>query len=322
MTTLHRVDLNLLVALDALLAQRSVTRAAEQLCVGQPAMSATLGRLRRLFDDPLLVRDGRGLVPTTFASSIAGPVRQALALMESAVGAHEVFDPATARRTFAVAASDYVTLVLLKPFLASLSEQAPGVRIDVVPVTPGFVDDLRAGRTDLVVAPHQMVTGPGLEHETLFRDRFVVAVDASNTALGDPPTVEELRAVPFVAYDAGALASVVSDRLGELGIGCRVELTAQTFAAVPLLIAGTPLGALVHERLAAAVAGPLGLRLLRPPMPLPMVREEMAWSASAGADAGHRWLRGRLSALAADLGIDPVDGDHRRSGLAAAPGGP
>ena len=118
-TELTGIDLNLLVALDALMAERSVTRAAERMSVGQPAMSATLRRLRCVFDDPLLVT---GMVTTPLADSMVEPVREALSLIERALATRSQFDPSSSERTFRVVASDFVTLVLLRPLLAALEE--------------------------------------------------------------------------------------------------------------------------------------------------------------------------------------------------------
>jgi DNA-binding transcriptional LysR family regulator len=153
---LNRIDLNLLVAFDALMSERNVTRAAERLSIGQPAMSASLARLRKLLDDPILVREGAGLAPTPIAESLIGPVHEALVLIESALGTRRSFEPERDERTFSIIASDYVVLVLLQSLFTELAAEAPHVRIHVTPVVPDFLDQLRRGSTDLVILPREV----------------------------------------------------------------------------------------------------------------------------------------------------------------------
>src|ERR1700754_4132374 len=128
------VDLNLLIALDALLSERNVTRAAERTSVGQPAMSASLARLRKHFDDQLLVRQGRQVMPTPLAESLVGPVREALAAVETVLVRSRAFAPRTDRAAFTIVAADYVTMVLLRPLFGAITDEAPYVRISVKPV--------------------------------------------------------------------------------------------------------------------------------------------------------------------------------------------
>lgn len=118
---LRRVDLNLLVAFDMLMTERSVTRAAQRLSIGQSSMSATLARLRKLFDDPILVRDGKGSAPTPLAESLAAPVRELLTGVETLLAQQDSFDPATATRAFSLIANDHITMTFLQPFIARLS---------------------------------------------------------------------------------------------------------------------------------------------------------------------------------------------------------
>ena len=130
---LHRLDLNLLLAFDVLIAECNVTRAAERMSIGQPAMSASLMRLRKFFGDPLLVREGRSLVPTSRALGLIEPIREALDTIESTVRISREFDPRTDHRTFTLMASDYVLLLLLSRLLAELEVEAPNIRFTVRP---------------------------------------------------------------------------------------------------------------------------------------------------------------------------------------------
>ena len=300
---LSRIDLNLLVALDALLAERSVTLAAERLSIGQPAMSSALGRLRRLFDDPLLVRKGSGLVPTPLADSLVGPVRECLASVESIVSVRGPFDPSRARRRFTVVASDYVLFVLMRPLFAELAREAPGIRIHVAPAYPDHLDQLRTGRADLLILPREIAAGDGarFRHVPLFTDRHVCAVSADNPEVGDTISLEQFSTMPYLAYQAGERYSLVESHLDVREIPRRTEVTTETFVLAPFILAGTRLITLLYERLGRLVAQAAGVRLLEPPVDLPSVTEEMYWDPRNTEDAGHRWLRERIQAQAERL---------------------
>jgi DNA-binding transcriptional LysR family regulator len=299
---LNGIDLNLLVALDALLSERSVTRAAERLSVGQPAMSATLRRLRKLFDDPLLTREGRTLSPTPLAESLARPVHDAIEAISSVLAVRGDFTPATDHRTFTIVASDYVGLVLLRPLIRELAGTAPRVRIVVRPVAPDFVSDLRRDQVDLAVVPRDIMPGGvGLPHADLFHDRYVCAVDAGNRDVGDRLTLEQFGAQPHLASAGGALPALGQRQLDSLGVSPRAELSTQTSLLAPFMLSGTDLITLVLERLGRQLQEPAGVRLVEPPTPLQTITEAMYWSPRRAEDPGHRWLRDQMRRVAADL---------------------
>ena len=169
--SLTGVDLNLLVALDALLAERSVTRAADRLGLSQPGMSNTLARLRRLFGDPLLVREGLILVPTPRAESLRQPIQEALSLIQQALDDRPGFDPARDRATFTVSCSDYSLLMLIGPLVRRLAAAAPGLTIQVLPRASDPVRLLRDGEADLVIEPAEIMPDNALASRRLFADR-------------------------------------------------------------------------------------------------------------------------------------------------------
>jgi DNA-binding transcriptional LysR family regulator len=296
------VDLNLLVALDALLTERNVTRAAERTSVGQPAMSSSLARLRRHFQDPILVREGRRLMPTPLAESLIGPVRVAVDAAESVMGRLLAFDPATDQRSFTIVASDYVTLILLRPLIGAVASEAPGVRINVTPVNPDFADQLRRGQADMLIVPPP-VAGQrfAFPHEHLFTDRYVLVADRTNDAVGDTVTADELTRLSYVAFSAGSLAALLDTQLDAMGIRLRVEISTQAFMVAPFLVAGTSLVSLVHERLANEVAAAAGLRIIEPDVSLQPIHEAIYWNPRHTEDPAHRWLRDRIRALAREL---------------------
>ena len=298
---LNRVDLNLLVALDALLDERSVTRAADRLSVGQSAMSATLVRLRKLFDDPIFVRQGRNLVTTPFAETLAEPVKDTLARIDSLLTAGRTFDPKTGTRTFSVLASDYTTMVFLKPLLNRLAESAPGVVLSIRPAGDDFVDQLRRNEADILIIPRQVF--PGVEefpHRTLYSDRFVAVVDEKNTQIGRTLSLESLSTARYLATTSGRYKSYVEVQMDELGVQRRTEITAG-FTVAPLLVAGTEFLTVIHERLGQLLAPRFGLRLLELPVDIPPLTEIMLWTQRSNDDPAHRWLRSQIRSLAADM---------------------
>ncbi|MFD3504533.1 LysR family transcriptional regulator [Streptomyces sp. NPDC058676] len=300
--SLGGVDLNLLLALDALLGERNVTRAAERMSVGQPAMSASLGRLRKHFDDPLLVREGRRLVPTPLALSLAPAVREAVAAAEAVFGRPRGFDPLVDRRSFTIMASDYVTLILLRPLVARLAQEAPLQRVHVVPVQSNFAEQLNKGEIDLLVLPTEL-TGSRLTfpHRHLFNDRYVLVADPDNDAVSSTVTAEEFGRLPYVAYSGGPLPSIADSQLDSLGIARRVEMSTQSFVIIPFLVTGTPFVSLVHERLARHVADKTRLKVLEAPVPLRPISEALFWSLRHTDDPAFTWLRERIAELAAEL---------------------
>lgn len=288
---LSRIDLNLLVALDALLAERNVTRAAARLSVGQSAMSSTLGRLRRLFDDPLLVREGRQLQATPFAESILGPLREALAQVDQVVNSSRPFDPRTTHRTFSIMATDYVTLIYLYPLLDQLSREAPHVSLKLFPVSSDASDQLWLREVDLLI--HPLETLPSAERfrrVALFRDRYVAVTDGMSSHVDVGLAPSDLTSRPFLATTIANRAAYGDVQLESLGIKTNQVIVASCVLA-PFLIRGTSLLTLLPEHLAQYAAAQVDIRLLDPPVDLAPVTEAMLWLPRHDNDQAHRWLR-------------------------------
>lgn len=303
---LTRVDLNLLVALDALLSEESVTQAAARLQVGQSAMSATLARIRKLFDDPILVKQGRNLTPTPFAMSLQLPLAEALTQVKSLLAAGTTFNPALDRRDFHITANDYVGAVFLQPLLVRLATEAPHVRIHIRPVQDDFAERLRRGDTDLMIMPKEVFPAyASFPHQTLFSDRYICAVDADNTDVGDTLTAEQFSQQPYLAVTVGNLPSSAEMQLDAIGIHRNTHFSTQTFILAPFLLRGTRLLALIQERLARSLASQTNLRLLEPPMSLAPMNMAMLWAAQNKDDSGQLWLRNRIQDLATELFGNP-----------------
>lgn len=298
---IEQVDLNLLVSLDALLREQSVTRAAERLSVGQPAMSASLARLRRIFRDPLLVRSGRSLQPTPLAQSLAAPLRALLDDAEDLLSRRPDFDPASAERSFAVMATDYVTLALLRHVVSSLPAEAPKVQVRVLPLTGNYRADLAHHEIDLLVLPREADTAvASLPHRTLFRERFV-CVTWSGNEIGEKMTEEIFCRLPHLACAPYPLPSLAELTLNALGVERNIEMTTQSFVMTPFLVRGTRLVAVVHERVARDLAAAAEARIWELPFEVRPVTEVMYWHARSEQDAGHRWLRERIVNVASEV---------------------
>ncbi|MGH9109386.1 MAG: LysR family transcriptional regulator [Acidimicrobiales bacterium] len=298
----EQVDLNLLVALDALLREQSVTRAARRLSVGQPAMSASLGRLRRMFSDPLLVRSGHRLLPTPLARSLVLPLRSLLDEVEDLLSLRPDFDPSTAVRSFTVMATDYVTLVLLSHVVSSLGTPAPGVQVRIRPLAGSYQEDLEHHQTDLLILPREVDPRVArFPHRTLFSERFVCVTWSGNREIGSTMTPDTFRRLPHLTCAPDPLPSLAELALKDLGVDRDVEMTTQSFVMAPFLVRGTRLVAVVHERVARDLAGAAGARTWELPFDLQPVTEVMYWHPRSEADAGHRWLRDRIAAAAANV---------------------
>ncbi|MFI6778226.1 LysR family transcriptional regulator [Nocardia sp. NPDC050412] len=301
---LRRVDLNLLVAFDALMVDRNVTSAASRLSVGQPAMSATLKRLRRLFDDPILERRGRNMVATPLAASLVSPVRQLLADTELLLRSRRHFDPATDARMFTIMASEYSTITLLHPLMTTLRTDAPNVRIRVVPVSARIEEPLANSDLDLVLSPPETVSAAemrSLAHERLFVDTYVVALDRKHPDVGEQLTLEQFSDLPYLAITFGDTYALVEGQLDRLGVPRRTEV-ATGFGTAPFLLQDTRLIMLMPSTPARMVARRVGLRLLEPPIPLGEVSEAMYWHPSYTEESGHLWLRSKLRDAAQQAG--------------------
>lgn len=293
------LDLNLLVALDALLAERSVSGAAERLHLSQPAMSAALGRLREHLDDPILLPLGRRMVPTAYAERLAAPVARLLAEIERLTTASGPFDPAESRRVFRICASDYITQVLLVPLVRELAQSAPGIGIEIIPQVEVPSVEIEKGEIDLLIAPEDYVSR---QHpaEPLFRERHVVVGWRDNPAMAGPMTQERFYAQGHivVAFGRSRTPAFAEQQMKFLGRERRVEVVAPTFSSVPALLVGTTRLAVMQRRLAAAAARLLPLATAPLPFDFPDLVETQQHHRTREGDEGLAWLRGTLRDLA------------------------
>lgn len=295
------VNLNLLVAFDALFDELSVTRAARRAGVTQPAMSNTLSQLRALFGDALFVRHRTGLTPTARAKELAEPIRKGLGLLQGALTGPR-FEPATSERRFVIATSDYVELVLLPALLRRLTKQAPRVQLQLRPW--GLHEappELARGEVDVMLGFYDKLP-PHHYEQPLFDDQYVCVVRRRHPTVKNKLTLAHYLELSHVLVSARADSLGSVDRaLGALGkertIGARVS----HFLTVPVLVAQTDFVAALDRRVAEVFAAPLGLKLFPPPLKLPKGTVGQVWHEQQHADPGHRWLRSLIADVASAL---------------------
>jgi DNA-binding transcriptional LysR family regulator len=306
-TRLASLDLNLLVVLDVMLVERNVTRTARRLCVSQPAVSNALGRLRKTFGDPLFVRSPRGMVPTPRAIALEHPLRFALGRVAQALDSDsEPFDPRTTRRSFALAATDYVEFVLLTPLVRRLEREAPGISLNVYPIVqrPPW-HELESGEIEIALGPVR--AGPkGLKRQALFRDRVVCIVREDHPCVRGDMTLERYLAlshVEAVPLGSQALADKV---LAALGHSRRIGVTVRHFLAAPPIVAGSDYCFTLAARMAMPLADCYRLRVLPLPFAVPEFTMATYWHDRSHTDAGHRWLRSVIAQVASSLDDAPA----------------
>ena len=284
---LRLVNLNLLPVLRQLLRTRSVSRTAEELNLTQSAISASLRKLRVLFDDELLILRGREMVLTNRAESLIAPLESVMAATEHLIGMPE-FDPATEKREFRVASADYITALLAPNLLPYLSEHAPGISLQIVIGGQRTALDLQQGIIDLIIAPEQIsewlnipFTDPEspFDYEILLEDRLVCIA-----AQEDPDIDDEISINTYLAKQHASFylrrelhASVEIETLRNLGLQQHNQILLQEFTLLPMIVARTRNIAVIPETIAAMYAEILPIRILTPPIKFAPVRLVMAW---------------------------------------------
>ena len=283
------VDLNLLRVFDAVLRERGVTPAAAGLGLTQPAVSNALSRLRGVFGDPLFVRTPSGMDATPFARELAEPVRQALALLESALAHGPGFDPASATRAFRFYMSDLGQIEFLPPLLERVQNEAPGVRLEAVALdVEGIAAALAAGALDLAVG-FLPGLGPPVRRRALFRDPYLCLMRADHPikALTKRKFLEASHAL--VTYRGGH--RVIEEALERAGLARRIALRVPHFTVVPMVLERTDLILTLPARVARVFERRGKLKALPPPVPIPPAEVAVHWHERFEADPGNRWLR-------------------------------
>lgn len=286
---LRTLDFNLLKTLDALLDERSVTRAAARLALTQPAVSGMLTRLRDNFDDPLFIRAPHGMVPTLRAQQLAPAVKQILSDINALLQPAQ-FDPLTAALTFTLAATDYALKAVVVPFIAALKVRAPGIRVRVIPVEPEqLAAQFEQGKIDLALLTPSTTPGD-LHSRTLYEERYVCMLRADHPDAQQPLNLARFCALEhiLVSYEGESFWGVTDDALAKVGYSRRIGLSVSSFLVLPEVLAISEMIAVVPSRLVRADAA---ICVQEPPVAIPGFTKSMAWHERTHRDPAQQWLR-------------------------------
>jgi DNA-binding transcriptional LysR family regulator len=294
-----------LVAFDALLTERSVTRAAARVGLGQSAMSHNLGRLRALFRDELLTRGADGMRPTPRALALADPVRVTLAQIQAAVLQREAFDPSTADRSFRIGLADSIEVAVIPGLLARLRSDAPSVSLRLRSINRlSILEELDTGKLDLGIGVFDLGQ---IHHKrrALYSDSFLCVFNPAQLNFSIPISLEDYLSVPHVLTSLTDDAhGAVDEALAKLKLKRSIALTTPGFLAVPFVLRRAPLITTMPSRLARYFADAFGLATSPAPIELPTFTISLLWHASFDHDPGHVWLRQTVSGLAAEVGLE------------------
>lgn len=286
------LDLNLLVALDALMTERKLTAAARRINLSQPAMSAAIGRLRTYFGDELFIMQGRELIPTPRAEALAPAIRDTLLHIQVSIISWDVFNPATSQRRFRIILSDFMLLVFFEKVVERVARDAPGVGFELLALDDDPNDLLRRGELDFLIMPELYMSN---EHPKadLFEERFVCVGCPTNQHLTRPLSFEKYMSMGHVSGTFGwtLKPSLEEWLLLEHRLKRRVEVSAPGFSLLPSLLTGTERIATIPLRLARHFAKTMPLLIVELPLPLPAFTEGVQWPGLHNRDQASMWMR-------------------------------
>jgi len=298
---LKDIDLNLLVIFNQLLMEKKVSKVADNLGLGQPAVSNALARLRKQFGDELFLRTSAGMVPTPYAEQLAESIGYALGMIHGAVNARNAFEPASAKRSFTIGMTDIGEIYFLPALMKRLQKDAPHVNISTVRNTAiNLKDAMEAGQIDLAIGLLPQLKA-GFFQQRLFMQQYVCMFRK-----GHPLDKKKILPSEFFSAQHAAIISAgtghghVDEILDASSLRRQVKLTVPHFVAVGHILQSTDLIATVPERLAERMAKPFGLRYVPHPVKLPSIAINLFWHAKFHKDPANRWLRGTLFELHAD----------------------
>jgi LysR family nod box-dependent transcriptional activator len=298
---LKGLDLNLLVALDILLEERSVTRAARRLHLSQPAASAALGRLREYFQDDLLVMHGKRLMPTSFAENLLPELKRVTRHIDDLVAMSTEFEPARSERLFRFMASDYIVTVLMTQVLKVLATEAPGVRLDMRLPEDSVYRVFERGEIDLMLIPEEFLL-PGHPATRVLEEPCVVVAWKDNPLFNRKISTAKFFDAAHVAVTLGPKRdpSFTERNMEKLGHTRRIDVYAPHFSAVPWLLLDTPRIAVMQERLARKFAQVLPLKMAPMPFDFPVMRIMAQYHEARERDQGLKWFIQVLKSCARD----------------------
>ncbi|MEX3639498.1 LysR family transcriptional regulator [Paraburkholderia sp. BR14320] len=286
------LDLNLLVALDALMTQRNLTAAAQSVNLSQPAMSAAVARLRDYFGDDLFVMRGREFVPTARATELAGPVREALSHIQLSIISRDVFRPDKSNRRFRVCLSDFMTLVYFQNVIERVAREAPSVGFELLSPDDDPGELLRRGDADFLILP-ELLLADAHPKAPLFEEKLVCVGCPTNKQLSRRLPLEKYMSMGHVTVRFGRARrpSIEEFFLLDLGLKRREEVIVPTFDLIPRVLLHTNRIATIPLRLAKYFAEVAPLRIVDVPLPLSCFTEAIQWPSLHNGDPASIWMR-------------------------------
>jgi DNA-binding transcriptional LysR family regulator len=292
---LSRIDLNLLVVLDAIYTEGGITRAAEKLHLTQPAISHALGRLRRLLKDELFERDGRAMVPTPFARNLIGPVRGSLRSLEIALNEIESFDAAKSEKRFSIGVRDVLESTLLPPLMAHVGETAPNVEIAAIQVDRRDMESELASGTLDAALDVLLPVSDAVRHARIAGDRMVIVARKSHPTVRTRLSLEAYLKLEHILVSSRRSGPGLEDvELSRLGLQRRVRLRCQHYFAACRVVSQTNFILTMPERYARVANQQFGNRILPFPLEKPTLDVHMYWHSNVDNEPANKWLRKQL----------------------------
>lgn len=290
--TMRRHDLNLIPILDALLRNRNVTRAGQELGLSQSATSHALNRLREHFNDRLLIPSGNELLPTHRADAMMGSLAEILQLIDRLLETSD-FDPAQALRRFRIGTSDYVACLLLPSLVPDVLRCAPGVTIQMTWDYDNTAAKLQSGQLDLALIPRGNIDQSNLRFETFYVDELVVVASKNHQGIGDKIDLDTFLRLPYAGFrrESASEKSFADRQLAQNNLQVRETLWVSDFLPLAFTIANTECVSLVPRRVATMLGEVVGLRIFDVPFAAEPLHVQAYWSHEAHGDPGHAWLR-------------------------------
>lgn len=313
------LNLNLLLAFEALFVERNVSKAAKRVRLSQPATSNALARMRALFEDPLFVSQGREMVPTAMALHLANPVLEALSRIRAAIGDRDSFDPKTATNTFRIAATDYAEIVLVSRILRAMTREAPGVSLSIMRLGGLFdipQEKLRDGSLHFALGlfPQPVVPGARIASHILFDDPWVCIAQKKHPQIKRKLTLATFLKIEHirVSYGITERPGLIGEALASIGRSRKIAVTVPHLATVPALAARTDLLGMVPLRLAKEYARTLSLKIYPIPVSIPRAALALLWHETSQHDPAHIWLRETIVRLSSELKPQEGPGKFRK----------
>ena len=297
------MDLNLFKVFDAVYRASSLTEAAKDLHITQPAVSNALARLREHFDDPLFVRRGRSIAPTPLADSIAADISNSLISLQESLHRGQQFDPATSKRRFIISMGDPMEFVALPSLISQLQEHAPGIRLQSQRLVRDQLSrQLISGELSMAVDIPQAVD-PSIQQQFLFKDDLWVMMRQDHPLAGQALSLKSYLQALHISVSGRSRGSVIEDAaLNRKGLNRNIILRGQSYYSASHIVAESDLLLTLPRHLALRFAQFLPLTIHPLPLKLPALEMQMYWHRSANNDTAHQWLRERIQEIIAQNG--------------------